>query len=163
MKSDLRYEVTFEAGFGDASQESESLIDLLKEYVDECKHYGIIKRWREGKYEISKYYDGKVVKRYAAIYKTLWKQHTIAVHGGSNSKSMIEKMIEAMADALKPLMDMLSSNSTLDDLYDVLGGISSQSNRLAKKGLLIRNNQSYKPHKMIKRDPFHRVVMKIPR
>lgn len=156
QKSNVKWIVEHEAGLGSATKEADTLIDLLMNHREICEHYGVTKRWIEGRYVIEKYHDGVTVKRYASIYKHLLVKVEV-IENRKKNKSMIEQIIGLMTSLLDDLPYGMS------DLFGGIGDARSETPKLMKTGLLIENNCNNKPKKTLKRDSYHRMVMKIPR
>lgn len=162
MKTLVRWVVEFDAGFGTNKIAKDTLLELLNTSGEICLIYGITKTWHEGKYRIEKYYQSLVVKRYMKIYDSyLIKDETIIIKSHASGRGKQVSIIGLIQETMKEIMD-----GTFGGLFDLFGGINdagSQTKPMMKTGLLIANEKQIKHKKVLKREPYQRVVMKIPR
>ncbi len=148
MKTDMRWSVKYQSGFGTDTSVSKTLLELILNHTSECMYYGVRKTWQEGKYTVSKYHTGETVKRYIRIFSEslIKKPDTIIKH-----RSIINEFIEVVSQHVSKMMH----------LFDF--PVYTHENDIAKRGLLIKNNRKNNVFRCEKRDPFKHTIMKIPR
>lgn len=148
MKTDMRWSVKYQSGFGTDTSVSKTLLELILNHTSECMYYGVRKTWQEGKYTVSKYHTGETVKRYIRIFsESLIKKPKYTI----NNRSIIKEIIEVVTEHVSQMMK----------LFDF--PVYTHENEIAKRGLLINNNRKNIVYRCQKRDPFKHTIMKIPR